>query len=110
MQRRNLLTADYNSGVNRGKDNYTSLHPVYIHTCANYTFVQIRVCFIYFISLQIIDVATRFLGILLHNLAISSFLLYSPFDVSMKEGRKDMFYLTTHSTHFFYAYMASNIC
>ena len=25
------------------------------------------------------------------------------------EGRKDMFYLTTHSTHFIYGYMASDI-
>ena len=25
------------------------------------------------------------------------------------EGRKEMFYLTTHSTHFIYGYMASNI-
>ena len=27
----------------------------------------------------------------------------------MKEGRMEMFYLTTHSTHFIYGYMASNI-
>ena len=27
----------------------------------------------------------------------------------LKEGRKDIFYLTTHSTHFFYDYMASDI-
>ena len=26
-----------------------------------------------------------------------------------KEGRKEMFYLTTHSTHFIYSYMASDI-
>ena len=26
-----------------------------------------------------------------------------------KEGRKEMFYLTTHSAHFIYGYMASNI-
>ena len=25
------------------------------------------------------------------------------------EGRKEMFYLTTHSTHFIYSYMASDI-
>ena len=25
------------------------------------------------------------------------------------EGRKEMFYLTTHSTHFIYGYMASGI-
>ena len=25
------------------------------------------------------------------------------------EGRKDIFYLTTHSTHFIYGYMASDI-
>ena len=28
---------------------------------------------------------------------------------SGKEGRKEMFYLTTHSTHFIYGYMASDI-
>ena len=26
-----------------------------------------------------------------------------------KRGRKEMFYLTTHSTHFIYGYMASDI-
>ena len=26
--------------------------------------------------------------------------------VGRKEGRKEMFYLTTHSTHFIYSYMA----
>ena len=26
-----------------------------------------------------------------------------------KEGRKEMFYLTTHSTHFIFGYMASDI-
>ena len=26
-----------------------------------------------------------------------------------REGRKEMFYLTTHSTHFIYSYMASDI-
>ena len=29
--------------------------------------------------------------------------------VYVKEGRKEMFYLTTHSTHFIYGYMASDI-
>ena len=29
--------------------------------------------------------------------------------VAWKEGRKEMFYLTTHSTHFIYGYMASDI-
>ena len=31
------------------------------------------------------------------------------FTDSEKEGRKEMFYLTTHSTHFIYGYMASDI-
>ena len=30
-------------------------------------------------------------------------------DNEVMEGRKEMFYLTTHSTHFIYCYMASNI-
>ena len=29
--------------------------------------------------------------------------------VIVDEGRKEMFYLTTHSTHFIYGYMASDI-
>ena len=29
--------------------------------------------------------------------------------LNTKEGRKEMFYLTTHSTHFIYGYMASDI-
>ena len=29
--------------------------------------------------------------------------------VCRKEGKKEMFYLTTHSTHFIYGYMASDI-
>ena len=31
------------------------------------------------------------------------------FDYFEKEGRKEMFYLTTHSTHFLYGYMALDI-
>ena len=31
------------------------------------------------------------------------------FRVRWKEGRKEMFYLTTHSTYFIYSYMASDI-
>ena len=29
--------------------------------------------------------------------------------ITRKEGRKEMFYLTTHSTHFIYGYMASDM-
>ena len=31
------------------------------------------------------------------------------FFMELTEGRKEMFYLTTHSTHFIYGYMASDI-
>ena len=31
------------------------------------------------------------------------------FSTSNKEGRKEVFYLSTHSTHFIYGYMASDI-
>ena len=30
--------------------------------------------------------------------------------IAERKGRKEMFYLTTHSTHFIYGYMASYIC
>ena len=35
----------------------------------------------------------------------------SPFKwyINMLKGRKEMFYLTMHSTHFIYSYMASDI-
>ena len=32
-----------------------------------------------------------------------------PTSIYISEGRKEMFYLTTHSTHFVYGYMASDI-
>ena len=38
----------------------------------------------------------------------SGFLLLPP-TLAGHEGRKEMFYLTTHSTHFIYSYMASDI-
>ena len=31
------------------------------------------------------------------------------FAIPVMEGRKDIFYLTMHSTHFIYGYMASDI-
>ena len=37
-------------------------------------------------------------------LATSDFYIHHP-----QTGRKEMFYLTTHSTHFIYGYMASYI-
>ena len=31
------------------------------------------------------------------------------YNYQISQGRKEMFYLTTHSTHFIYGYMASDI-
>ena len=46
-------------------------------------------------------------GNVLFNDALNTFYLRL-YGVSLKkEGRKEMFYLTTHSTHFIYGYMAS---
>ena len=36
-------------------------------------------------------------------------LLYVRCQITIKEGRKEMFHLTTHSTDFIYSYMASDI-
>ena len=36
-------------------------------------------------------------------------LFFSKTGSKWKEGRKEMFYLTTHSTHFIYGYMASDV-
>ena len=41
--------------------------------------------------------------------AISPFYLWLYSVGYMVNGRKEMFYLTTHSTHFIYGYMASDI-
>ena len=38
-----------------------------------------------------------------------SYSQYTSFPVPTSEGRKEMFYLTMHSTHFIYGYMASDI-
>ena len=40
--------------------------------------------------------------------SLSASTFFSHFCLQNKEGRKKMFYLTTHSTHFIYGYMASN--
>ena len=42
-------------------------------------------------------------------ICFSSFDLLCPLLGHLWEGRKEMFYLTTHSTHFIYGYMASDI-
>ena len=39
----------------------------------------------------------------------TKYLNLRPFAVMCLEGRKEMFYLTMHSTHFIYGYMASDI-
>ena len=49
-------------------------------------------------SLNIADLLLNFLPIGLYIICIC-----------YREGRKEMFYLTTHSTHFIYGYMASDI-
>ena len=36
-------------------------------------------------------------------------LILKKIDLIVVNGRKEMFYLTTHSTHFIYGYMASDI-
>ena len=41
--------------------------------------------------------------------AIRDEVLASSMIFAQREGRKEMFYLTTHSTHFIYGYMASDI-
>ena len=42
-------------------------------------------------------------------LGFRSIYAYGKHYATGKEGRKEMFYLTTHSTHFIYGYMASDI-
>ena len=43
-----------------------------------------------------------------HTTAFVTPLSYYP-PLEQEKGRKEMFYLTTHSTHFIYGYMASDI-
>ena len=40
---------------------------------------------------------------------ILTYPIFQTFPDMDKEGRKEMFYLTIHSTHFIYGYMASYI-
>ena len=47
-------------------------------------------------------------GNVLFNDALNTFYLWL-YGVGHMDGRKEMFYLTTHSTHFIYGYMASDI-
>ena len=49
-------------------------------------------------------IAVNVLGVLLNKT-----FTFFPSCVRIVEGRKEMFYLTTHSTHFIYGYMASNM-
>ena len=44
-----------------------------------------------------------------HDVTIQRLYLTSIRTCVFQEGRKEMFYLTTHSTHFIYNYMASDI-
>ena len=51
-------------------------------------------------------------GNVLFNDALSTFETFRerlPYIRTRQEGRKEMFYLTTHSTHLIYGYMASDI-
>ena len=49
-------------------------------------------------------------GNVLFNDALNTFYLWLyGIRHMVKEGRKEMFYLTMHSTHFIYGYMASDI-
>ena len=45
----------------------------------------------------------------LHGVDPLSYFSFQPLISLSSEGRKEMFYLTTHSTHFIYGYMASDI-
>ena len=50
-------------------------------------------------------------NLLLHLARKRNFYIFLRISVdSYQEGRKEMFYLTTHSTHFIYGYVASDIC
>ena len=58
------------------------------------------------------DITTASLGPVHRRNLYIDILLYRPTRdkmVDSKEGRKEMFYLTTHSTHFVYGYMAPDI-
>ena len=53
-------------------------------------------------------------GNVLFNVAFNTFLFTvniasDMLNVHSEEGRKEMFYVTTHSIHFIYGYMASDI-
>ena len=55
--------------------------------------------------------SSRGIRVLVNKVNIVNVFVYSNslFRILRKEGRKEMFYLTTHSTHFIYGYMASDL-
>ena len=80
-----------------------------------FLFVCLCICLFLFVLLVLFVVC--FLLFLCFVLFVCVFVLSLSYTICVgqislttrKEGRKEMFYLTTHSTHFIYGYMASDI-
>ena len=70
-------------------------------------FIQRRTQHILFTVIWRRGVTGRKEGNILFNDALNTFYLRLYGDGVLQEGRKEIFYLTTHSTHFIYGYMAS---
>ena len=83
--------------------------------CVSCLFVCVFVCFCLFCWCCLLFASCCFF--VLFCLFVCVFVLFLSYTICVgqislttrKEGRKEMFYLTTHSTHFSYGYMASDI-
>ena len=69
--------------------------------------VTLRRSYAYFIIL--LPTMTPMDGTDFHNIEHNRICRLTKSAVENREGRKEIFYLTTHSTHFIYGYMASDI-
>ena len=61
---------------------------------------------IFVVGILYIKKQIHYVPVFMYIIEVSSFALYS---CLVLEGRKEMFYLKTYSTHFIYGYMASDI-
>ena len=86
-----------------GEMDYQKQHIYYCGILIDFQFIYI------YIYISFISISPFFLALFFYpSFSFLIFVLFHYLCVFM-EGRKEMFYLTTHSTHFIYGYMASDI-
>ena len=101
----------HHTGVNTGEDQPKTHHilPLWKH-CHNIPVFGSSNCLLVSVLPGFLEVVPELVAVVFGG-ELGKLLgpLVSQAGVSLQEGRKEMFYLTTHSTHFIYGYMASDI-